>query len=245
MTGYISKENLNQELNDLLLKLVGIEESANNYVLPQASQTVMGGVKIDNSTIQINEAGEIYANAGGQVTPVTVVDNLTSTSATDALSANQGKVLNDKITAHTDNADIHITPSEKQKLAGIADNANNYVLPEATTTVLGGVKADGTTISVANGVISAVIPTVETPKVSHFDTTVSVDATYEFIYTPTVTILPTDKLMVFYNSTAVKESQFSIVEVGGQNVIALSLNESSTLENNHVYGMVFRGFDSI
>ena len=47
------------------------------------------------------------------------------------------------------------TTPEKNKLAGIADNANNYTLPTASSTVLGGVKVDGSTISIVNGVISA------------------------------------------------------------------------------------------
>ena len=47
------------------------------------------------------------------------------------------------------------TTAEKTKLSGIAASANNYVLPVATASVLGGVKA-GTNISIdANGVISA------------------------------------------------------------------------------------------
>ena len=40
-----------------------------------------------------------------------------------------------------------------------AVTANLYVLPQATTTVLGGVKVDGTTITAAAGVISAAAPT--------------------------------------------------------------------------------------
>ena len=43
----------------------------------------------------------------------------------------------------------------KAKLDGIAENANNYTLPIASTDTLGGVKVDGTTVTIANGVISA------------------------------------------------------------------------------------------
>lgn len=45
------------------------------------------------------------------------------------------------------------TTVEKNKLAGIADNANNYSLPAATASALGGVKV-GTNISVSSGTIS-------------------------------------------------------------------------------------------
>ena len=47
------------------------------------------------------------------------------------------------------------TTEEKTKLAGITEGANNYVLPEASTTTLGGIKVDGSTIVVENGVAKA------------------------------------------------------------------------------------------
>ena len=47
------------------------------------------------------------------------------------------------------------TTEEKTKLANIAEDANNYVLPEASTTTLGGIKVDGSTIVVENGVAKA------------------------------------------------------------------------------------------
>lgn len=46
------------------------------------------------------------------------------------------------------------TTTEKNKLAGIATNANNYSLPTASSTVLGGVKV-GTNLSISNEVLSA------------------------------------------------------------------------------------------
>ena len=47
------------------------------------------------------------------------------------------------------------TTEEKLKLANIADGANNYVLPLASTTEVGGIKVDGSTIVVENGVAKA------------------------------------------------------------------------------------------
>lgn len=46
------------------------------------------------------------------------------------------------------------TDAEKTKLAGIETNANNYSLPTASETTLGGVKV-GTNLVIANGVLSA------------------------------------------------------------------------------------------
>lgn len=49
----------------------------------------------------------------------TVEDVLTSTSATAALSANQGRVLNEAINAHVEDGDVHITADEREKLGNI------------------------------------------------------------------------------------------------------------------------------
>lgn len=46
------------------------------------------------------------------------------------------------------------TTAEKNKLAGIADNANNYSLPTASSDTLGGVKV-GSGLAINNGVLSA------------------------------------------------------------------------------------------
>ena len=49
------------------------------------------------------------------------------------------------------------TDAEKNKLAGIEDNANNYVLPKGTQSEIGGVMGDGTTFTIdSNGVGHAV-----------------------------------------------------------------------------------------
>lgn len=66
---------------------------------------------------------------------------------------NDSNFVSDASYVHTD---ANYTTSEKTKLASVESNANNYVLPTATTTTLGGVKVDGTTIEINNGVISSV-----------------------------------------------------------------------------------------
>lgn len=59
-----------------------------------ASAGTYGLVKIDNNTIKMNASGQIYATGGGGGSGINVIDSLNSTSTTDALSANQGRVLN-------------------------------------------------------------------------------------------------------------------------------------------------------
>ena len=46
------------------------------------------------------------------------------------------------------------TTTEKNKLAGIANNANNYSLPTASASTLGGIKV-GSGLSISNGILSA------------------------------------------------------------------------------------------
>jgi hypothetical protein len=52
------------------------------------------------------------------------------------------------------------TTELKNKLDGIEAQANKYTLPTASQSVLGGVKVDGVTITISNGVISAAAATI-------------------------------------------------------------------------------------
>lgn len=98
-----------------------------------------------------------------------VVNNLTSTSTIDALSAYQGKLLLDRLVALETNTDSLLsnkvdkvsgkqlstedyTTAEKNKLSTVEENANNYILPNADSTVVGGLKVrlDGSTLYITN-----------------------------------------------------------------------------------------------
>lgn len=96
-------------------------------------------------------------------------------SAIDELDANidlLGTNKVDKITGKGLSTEDYTT-AEKTKLSGIAASANNYVLPIASSTVLGGVKA-GTNISIdANGVISANDTSVAWSEIKSKPTTLS------------------------------------------------------------------------
>jgi len=107
-------------------KLDGIATGANNYVLPEATAQVLGGVK-QGTNVSIAADGTISA---------------TDTTYTDATQSDAGLM----------------SATDKTKLDGIDNNANNYTLPAATSSTLGGVivgsgisvAADGT-ISVSGG----------------------------------------------------------------------------------------------
>lgn len=84
-------------------KLDGIDTGANNYSLPLAASGTRGGIKIGytqsgkNYPVQLSSE-KAYVNVPWTDTNTWrgIQDNLTSSSATDSLSANQGRILNNK-----------------------------------------------------------------------------------------------------------------------------------------------------
>lgn len=62
-----------------------------------ASASTYGLVKIDNNTIRMNASGQLYSVGGGGGGGVNVIDNLNSTSTIDALSANQGRLIDGRL----------------------------------------------------------------------------------------------------------------------------------------------------
>lgn len=75
-----------------------IDEKINAIELPIASADTLGVVKV-GANLSIDADGTLNADASGsgEGSVVNVVDNLTSTSTTDALSANMGRELNERL----------------------------------------------------------------------------------------------------------------------------------------------------
>lgn len=117
-------------------KLDGIQEGANNYTHP--SYTASTGVPASNQTPSFGgtfQVSQPISDSSGHITSinsrtVTIPSNTATTSANGLMSS-----------------------SDKSKLDGIAANANNYSLPTASSTTLGGVKT-GTNITNSSGTIS-------------------------------------------------------------------------------------------
>ena len=149
-------------------------------VLPTASTTVLGGVKIDGVTVTINGSGQLVSNfAGGAVSgattfsstvnitgnvvsPATAVGNVIAfnygnQAAFPTASTYRGAIVH----SHADGR-MYMSHNGWQPMALLSD-ITSYSLPTATTTVLGGVKIDGSTITINDsGVISAAIGSVYT-----------------------------------------------------------------------------------
>lgn len=162
----------------LLTKLNGIEAGANAYVLPTASASTLGGVKVgDNLTID-SSTGALSGNysaattsANGLMsstdkskldgiaagaTAVTVDSSITSSSTNPVQSSAIYTALAGKVDTETGKglSTNDYTDTEKTKLSGIEANANNYSLPAATTSALGGVQVGSNLAVDANGVLS-------------------------------------------------------------------------------------------
>ena len=107
-------------------KLDGVAENANNYTLPAATASAIGGVK-PGTGCEVTGDGtlNVTVTGGGDyegTAPIVVAGNAIS------------------ITAASTSAAGSMSAADKTKLDGIANGANNYVLPPASDTVLGGVK---------------------------------------------------------------------------------------------------------
>lgn len=180
------------------------------YILPKASTTVLGGVKVDGTTITATPEGVITAVGGGtggttnyaaltnkpQINSIELTGNkslddlgiqaagdyalktelptkvsqlqndskyLTSVPAeyvTETELAGKGYITNTELTeglsTKVNTADLS-TVATTGSYNDLTDKPEAYSLPKASTTILGGVKVDGTTItSNAEGVITAI-----------------------------------------------------------------------------------------
>ena len=121
-------------------------EGLNNYTLPQTDTDTLGGVMIDGTTIIKDENGVISSTVSG----VSIDDESVSNVSTYSSSKIDGTFVKQNGTKVL--SDYNYTIAEKNKLSGL----NNYTLPIATDTVLGGVKVDGTSITISDGVISSI-----------------------------------------------------------------------------------------
>lgn len=109
-------------------KLGGIAAGANKYTLPAATGSTLGGVK----------TGDNITNSGGTISlsKENVIDALGYTPPTKDTTYN----------AATTSAAGLMSSTDKDKLNGIEEGANNYTLPTAGST-LGGVKTTSTVTS--------------------------------------------------------------------------------------------------
>ena len=147
-------------------KLAGIADGANLYVLPVATTSVVGGVK-QGSNVTIAGDGTLTANVQStndyttvEKTKLAGLSNYTLPIATASVvgGVKQGSNVtiagDGTLTANVQSTNDYTTV-EKTKLAGIATGANLYVLPVATTSVVGGVKQGSNVTIAGDGTLTA------------------------------------------------------------------------------------------
>jgi hypothetical protein len=157
------------------------------YTLPTASTTVLGGVKVDGTTVTINGSGVISAEAvANTLSGTTLASNITLSSLTavgvltnlsvtnpiaGSVTGNAGTVTNGVYTNGSYSNPSWLTSLSYSKLlsapalatvattgayADITGKPATFTPPFATTAAIGGVRVDGTTITVdVTGLIAA------------------------------------------------------------------------------------------
>ena len=140
-----------------------ISAAGSNYTLPVATTTQLGGVRIDGTTIQINNqvisaAQYTLPTASTSVLGGVKVDGSTITISNGIISGTSAYTLPTASTTLLGGIKIDgvsLAYNGQGQLYYTGAGAGGYVLPTATTTVLGGVKIDGSSITINNGVISS------------------------------------------------------------------------------------------
>lgn len=129
------------------------------YILPKASTSVLGGIKI-GAGLQIDAAGIVsVAYSLPTATSITLggvkVDGTTITiNNNGVISASATNTYTLPTATTSVLGGVKVDGTTITISSGVISSNATYSLPTATTTVLGGVKVDGTTITINNGVIS-------------------------------------------------------------------------------------------
>lgn len=128
---------LNVRYGGIISEITNGDEPGTIYV-PTASPTTYGGVKYDNSTIILNEDGQLTAKAGiGYVLPPASQSTIGGAKGSQTISVDSEGSMS-----------VRYTGNIKQYHSNSGDDSNNGALyvPSASTTESGTVIVDGTTI---------------------------------------------------------------------------------------------------
>ena len=146
---------------------IGYTENGKNYPVEVSSEKMFVNVPwTDNNTTYSNattSADGLMSSTdkskldgiatGADVTPSWVPSSDPSYLTTSSAASTYATTDHGHSDATTSSAGF-MSSTDKTKLDGIAASANNYSLPTASSTVLGGIKV-GTNLSISNGVLSA------------------------------------------------------------------------------------------
>lgn len=136
---------------------------ANKIKLKRGLSTNVSSLQLETGELAVTtDTGELYV--GDKDKKVLKINSnttytLTKSGSTITLTGSDGSTQsvsdsNTTYSAATQSANGLMSSTDKTKLDGIATGANNYSLPTASSSTLGGVKV-GTNLSISNGVLSA------------------------------------------------------------------------------------------
>ena len=135
LRGFISVSQLNKGSTKCYAFILLMDEASNFYV-----QYIKGNIGSGWKQMQdkISATGLLKSDGNGNITAATA-----------------GVDYVEKVEVATTTTPGLISAADKVKLNGIAENANNYTLPVATSSVLGGVKSGGDfTVNSSTGVVT-------------------------------------------------------------------------------------------
>ena len=132
-------------------KLNGIEEGANNYTLPPATEENLGGVKVGDN-LQVDEHGKLDV-----VIPKATQNDVGGVKAGDNLRVDENGKLDAVIPKASENTlgGVKVGRNLEIEADGTLNAQNSYELPAATATRLGGVKVGENLTVDEHGVLSA------------------------------------------------------------------------------------------
>ena len=96
-----------------------IDEKLSAYKIPVASTNTIGGIKV-GANLSIDENGVLNADK------TTVIDELTNTSKTDALSANMGRELNERLANIAGNSSNLVNYTDEEQFIGYYNGDRLY-----------------------------------------------------------------------------------------------------------------------
>jgi len=176
MSAYYQKSEVNTLLAGKVNSETGKGLSTNDFdntykgkidgIASNAQVNVIEKIKVDGTALTPANK-EVNIDLSGKQNVINASNKLSANYVDDTSSANKFVTSTEKTNIsdntaarHThsnktilDNTTASYTTAEQSKLSGIAPNANNYSLPTATDSTLGGVKI-GNTLSISDGVLN-------------------------------------------------------------------------------------------
>lgn len=256
----------NDFTNEYKSKLDGIEDNANKYIHPSYTTYDPGFYKVTvddkghvSSAVKVEKSDITALGIPGQDT--TYVDMVGATSSADGKNGlvpapskgdatrylrSDGTWVVPPDTTYplvTTSDKGLMSPEDKDKLDNIEASANNYSLPTATSTVLGGVKI-GTNIAIANSIISVANASTSTKGVVQLNSSIESSSETTAATSKAVKSVndKVNALDTIANAALAKSggTMTGAIDMGGNNItdVAAPINDTDAANKQYVDSVV-------